>query len=887
MSKSIKKYLCLMLSIIVVLSFTACKSEKEEAAEGNNASISTGTANEETQPGESEETTPEASVTPEPTEEPVAEPSDEWSEKIPWGDLDGDGIEEYILLESGDFLGQNVVNGRITMYVNDEPVYQYTEELWITGVGDKAYLDLNGDGQEEIFVSFYPAVNSMPLAEWFVLEKTEDGWEMLEMYHEEGNMLSNAFPITVVMDKKDFGFSIRCEGWEGEIPFDVTAHYEQMKEELEIGNNAYEVFADGRYEVGDVVGEPLPWGIWEIKSGTYNGENCLIAQHGLGGPSGKYDYYGNVDVYFNYDANGKIEILDMEFKPEKTDADWIGQMGEEGVYFSSVYPTGNEVVISEFTADLTHDGCDDLIQVVGYSVEESPDAETVTSINSDGCYVKVFEGKSDGKYEETLIKNNIITTQDEIEELQVTDNILNKLPSKWEVKQLWNIENNVIERMRRVDWDKEKKLTYNPQSFNLNGINCVGDFPERNIRVYAYNDEDIKGRGIAVVTDRDIFYYDWCYCDERGICPEVFWNDMKNQLQFSCHIYSEVEKRADELHVLQKNYRQEFVEYTLTSDDYYELISDKVTFKYDSKDHNLLLEDESGRQYIIKDHIQEQIKGINYSSLSGFALGYRIYLWCDIGYETDLQVKYDKMPRLIFEVNLGDTGSGNKELKLIDVIDQSAFTNLTTSSMWEVYAQIAQEYYIRQKEVFENAIYQENYLNSLYFVADGSYLAESLKQIFIVHDLNEDGTEEFFIARLNDETNQYIIYDVFTWKDNRLYRLMDDIGYRNGTCNVQDDGFILSEYSGTAYDFGVDVLVLPKNGIELECIDAVFASQTHIQESYACEYYRAKGNISKKDAEKITKEKYEEILSQYQVAELPFIENTPDSLELLKVGNIK
>jgi hypothetical protein len=205
------------------------------------------------------------------------------------------------------------------------------------------------------------------------------------------------------MDKKDFGLSIRCEGGDGEIAFDATTHYEQMKEELEIGNNAYEVFADGRYEVGDVVGEPLPWGIWEIQSGTYDGENCLIAQHGLGGPSGKYDYYGNVDVYFNYDANGKIKILDMEFKPEKTDADWIGQIGEEGVYFSSVYPTGKEVVISEFTGDITHDGYDDLIQVVGYSVEESPDAETITSINSEGCYVKVFEGKSDGNFEESPI----------------------------------------------------------------------------------------------------------------------------------------------------------------------------------------------------------------------------------------------------------------------------------------------------------------------------------------------------------------------------------------------------------------------------------------------------------------------------------------------------
>ena len=73
MLKTMKKYLCFMLSIIVVLSFTACNREKEEAAEGNNATISTGTANEETQPGESEEIIPEVSATPEPTEEPVAE----------------------------------------------------------------------------------------------------------------------------------------------------------------------------------------------------------------------------------------------------------------------------------------------------------------------------------------------------------------------------------------------------------------------------------------------------------------------------------------------------------------------------------------------------------------------------------------------------------------------------------------------------------------------------------------------------------------------------------------------------------------------------------------------------------------------------------------------
>jgi len=316
MSKSIKKYLSFMLSIILVLSFTACQKEKEhEAVESSEVVANTETIDNETLPSDSGENTSDVAATPEPTEEPVVEHSDEWSEKIPWGDLDGDGTEEYILLETGDFLGQNVVGGRITMYVNNEPVYQYTEELRIFGLGDKGYLDLNGDGQEEIFVSFYPAVNSMPLTEWFVLEKTEDGWEMLEMYHEEGNMLSNAFPITVLLDKKDFGFSIRCESWDGKIDFDATEHSEQMKAELEEGNNTYEAFMESQYEVGDEVGTPLPWGVWVMRTGTYNGQNCLIAEHGLGGPGGKYDYYGDAEVYFNYDSDGKIKILDMVFRP--------------------------------------------------------------------------------------------------------------------------------------------------------------------------------------------------------------------------------------------------------------------------------------------------------------------------------------------------------------------------------------------------------------------------------------------------------------------------------------------------------------------------------------------------------------------------------------------
>ncbi len=256
-----------------------------------------------------------AQETPKPTPEPAEEITDEWSQTYPWTDLDGDGSEEYILVERGDFQGMNSVNGRLTVFVNNEPVYQYTEELWIVCVDAMEYLDLDGDGQEEIFVSFMPAVNSMPFEEWFVLKKVDDSWEMLEMYHYKDDMLDNAFPITVVLKEKEFDFVIRCEGWDGEIAFDATAHYERRKAELDEGNGTYEAFMEGPYVEGSVVGSPLAWGVWHIQTGTYEGNNCLIAEHGLGGPWGKYDYYGNAYVYFNYDEKGKINILHMEFTP--------------------------------------------------------------------------------------------------------------------------------------------------------------------------------------------------------------------------------------------------------------------------------------------------------------------------------------------------------------------------------------------------------------------------------------------------------------------------------------------------------------------------------------------------------------------------------------------
>lgn len=235
--------------------------------------------------------------------------TDRYVEEIPWEDLDGNGVSEYLLIENDTSFGS------LSVYVNEELVYKYAEELRIVGVDAKEYIDLDNDGKEEIFVSFIPAVNSMPLEEWFALKKDENGWGLMEMHHNSDDMCDNGFPIAVTLQDGRFELAISCEGCDKRIVFDATKHYEQMKSEQENwGFPVYDSYMDGNFQVGDSVGSTSAYGIWNIEVGTYENQKCLIAEHGLNGPTGKYDFYGCVYVYFAFDEKAKIKILDLELK---------------------------------------------------------------------------------------------------------------------------------------------------------------------------------------------------------------------------------------------------------------------------------------------------------------------------------------------------------------------------------------------------------------------------------------------------------------------------------------------------------------------------------------------------------------------------------------------
>lgn len=237
-------------------------------------------------------------------------------------DLDGNGTKEYVEVDLGD--ESNDFYSHFKFYWNDEVIYEYEDPCRIDpGVAE--YIDLDSDGEKEIFFSFAPRVNSMPLEEYIVLKQNNSSWKPLEMIHGE-TMMDNAFPLSVTKGDTRWQAVISCENLDETVSFDVELHYLDLKRECEfLSDNGEETEFTRqlveRYETefvdcpsGEICGNVSAWGIWNIEVGEYEGIPCLIATHGIQCYD-KFDCWGEADVYFDYDEKGNTRFLSIQFRP--------------------------------------------------------------------------------------------------------------------------------------------------------------------------------------------------------------------------------------------------------------------------------------------------------------------------------------------------------------------------------------------------------------------------------------------------------------------------------------------------------------------------------------------------------------------------------------------
>lgn len=237
------------------------------------------------------------------------------------GDIDGDGTEDRLVWREIDNPGV-ISPHEFGLVMNEELIWEHRDEL-MCEPGTFTWVDLDNDGEDELFFTFFPYVNSMPLIEYAVVKKTDNGWKSLEVYEGE-NCLDNKFPLKGIY-YDGCVIAISCDGFDKIINFDANSHYEKQyayyaeSEWATMEQEFYSGMLNGSaFNEGEECLDVTAWGIWDVYTDEFEGKNCLIAEHGMSGKGwGKYDIIGTAKVYFNYDSEGKISIVDLEFAEDE------------------------------------------------------------------------------------------------------------------------------------------------------------------------------------------------------------------------------------------------------------------------------------------------------------------------------------------------------------------------------------------------------------------------------------------------------------------------------------------------------------------------------------------------------------------------------------------
>ncbi len=197
----------------------------------------------------------------------------------------------------------------IRIFINGEQIFEYTDpNVKIMGVDAFEYLDLDKDNLNEIFICADTNANGRPLKDVICLKQTNGQWNLMDIpINETGN---NGFSFEIKRGKDEFDFIISSSDIEQEIHFDATQFYIDD----ESGNSdSIQAYREKNYKEGDEVGLISPWGIWDARTGTYEGCHCIIATQGLEGIYG--NNLGQINIYFAYSEKGNVEILHVEYQP--------------------------------------------------------------------------------------------------------------------------------------------------------------------------------------------------------------------------------------------------------------------------------------------------------------------------------------------------------------------------------------------------------------------------------------------------------------------------------------------------------------------------------------------------------------------------------------------
>lgn len=221
---------------------------------------------------------------------------------------------------------------------------------------------------------------------------------------------------------------------------------------------------------------------------------------------------------------------------------------------------------------------------------------------------------------------------------------------------------DVLSRMYHADWEELSGLPYPDGSTpDMSGILCIGGIPEKDIKIYGYNDEEVIGKGVAIMIEGNQNLFDWQYTSPRLVMPNAYWDERNRQLQLAFHIYTGTGASSDALYVSQYYDTGTLAPSGYLLEDYTKDLEDRIGYRFDAEKKLLTLTDTETGEKLTEMKVPEgRVSGIEAGSISGFTLGDRIELWVTVGYfteESPTVAEYQDVRDLSFEVLTEPSGS--------------------------------------------------------------------------------------------------------------------------------------------------------------------------------------------------------------------------------------
>ncbi len=193
-----------------------------------------------------------------------------------------------------------------------------------------------------------------------------------------------------------------------------------------------------------------------------------------------------------------------------------------------------------------------------------------------------------------------------------------------------------LARFMKMDWNEVRSRDLHVDRDGLDrvdGIVCIAEIPEADIRIYGYGDAECSGQGGAVEIGDDVNYFDWFYTSSHAIFPACYWNGADGQLQVALHIYTGTGVSAQELHVLQRYDTGTLSDHVLDLNDYEDMLQERIDHSIDEETGLLTLYDTRNQKELACGQIgEDRVESLELGSISHFLLGDTIRLVLEPGY---------------------------------------------------------------------------------------------------------------------------------------------------------------------------------------------------------------------------------------------------------------